>query len=166
MQVASYRDYLGMLGAVPGARAAGMWRNLQWYRAHWPTGSRIVVWTASVHAHRQRVQPADPVPLGEQLRQSLGRAVASIGFTALEGAHGRAGAIQELPAAIDGSLEDLALGGRSGSLGVLDHTALCAAGRRPARVFDYGQWLELDWSAHFDAVVVVREERPVAKAAN
>ncbi len=160
VQVASYRDYLRINDSVAGARTDGMLRNLLWYRDHWPAGTRIVVWTASVHGVRAGIESGS-APLGARLSEQLGPAIASIGFSAAGGSYGRAGRLSDLEAAREDSLEALALAGSNADLGVLDHAALRAAGTRAARAIDYETWQERDWSRHFDALVVVRQERPI-----
>lgn len=166
VQLASYRDYLAMLAGQPDARTAGMLRNLLWYRGRWPEGTRIVVWTASVHGALGPTAAGARTPLGGRLREQLGSAVASVGFSALGGAHGRGGDVRELGPAPAGSLEALALADPAADIGVLDHAALRAAGDKPARVLDLASWQRRDWSTLFDALVVVRTERPVDPPAN
>jgi erythromycin esterase-like protein len=158
---ASHLAYLHMLDEVPGARSMGMARNVAWYRNHWPVGTRILIWTATVHAvHPPPIANAAP-SLGARLREHWGQRVASVGFSAFAGSHGRGGTNAVIDPAPPDSLEALAMSGDDRAIAVLDVAALRAAGARPSRVLHPAEWHSTDWSAMLDAIVVLREERPM-----
>ena len=141
----------------PGARDRDevMYRNLLWHRGRMPRGSKLIVWTATVHAARQQGARREK-PLGAWLADRWGDRVAVIGFSAFAGQSSRAGTpSQPLPQAPPGSLEALATGADT-ALAFLDRAALRRIGSAPSRLF--GSFTSADWSALFDGVVVVREE--------
>jgi erythromycin esterase-like protein len=132
-----------------------MFRNTMWYLEHLPKGSKVIVWTASVHAARQRGSLAS-IPLGTLLAERLGDRVASVAFTALGGQSSMAGRpSRPLPELPSGSLEALSTGDGA-AYRVLDREALRAAGVVPSRLL--GRIGSADWSTMFDMVVVVRVE--------
>ncbi len=139
---------------VTSGRDESMYRNLVWYLDRLPKDSRVVVWTATVHAARR--QGALPeAPLGAQAVERWGDRVAAVGFTAYAGFTSRAGRpaspITEAP---PGSLE--AATARESPFAVLGPEKLRALGRVPSRLL--GKFVSETWSDHFDAVVVIRQE--------
>ncbi len=136
-------------------RDEAMYRNVRWYGDRLPAGSKVVIWTATVHAARlQGELPRQP--LGVRLAAQYGRQLAVVGFTALGGQMAMAGhPIQPLAQLPSGSLEALALR-RNFTWAVLNGSALRAAGRVPSRLL--GPISTADWADFFDYVVVVKEE--------
>jgi erythromycin esterase-like protein len=140
-------------------RDGAMYRNLLWYQKRWPQGTKIVVWTATVHASR-RAGDLKAKPLGAWLADSQGDSFGNIGFTALAGNSSMAGhPIKPLPALPAGSLEARALG-RSSSEVFLDARALRELGGTQSRL--YGTPGTGDWATRFDGVIVFREEIPAS----
>jgi erythromycin esterase-like protein len=140
-------------GGTPD-RDESLFRNLAWYLDRLPAESRVVVWTATVHAARLRGSLAQ-MPLGARAVERWGDRVGSIGFTAYAGSTSRAGRpaspIAEAP---PGSLEATAT--RDAAWALLDTKALKAMGRVPSRLL--GKLVSEPWSDYFDAVVVIRQE--------
>jgi len=132
-----------------------MYRNLRWHHSRLPPGTKIIVWTATVHAAREQ-GGRDYRPLGAWAAEHWGDRLASVGFTAFRGESSRAGAaIESLPPAPPGSLEALVT--RAGARGVwVGRSDLREYGVRPSRLL--GGVVTADWSRHFDGVVVFREE--------
>lgn len=141
----------------PGAssgRDESMYRNLVWYLDRLPNDSRVVVWTATVHAARRQGSLPE-TPLGARAVERWGDSVAAIGFTAYAGFTSRAGRpaspISEAPP------ESLEAGATRGSArALLDSRKLQAIGRIPSRLL--GKFVSGTWSDYFDAVVVIRQE--------
>lgn len=160
----SYAAYLAFAGKDPhGLRDRGMYQNLQWIRAHWPAGTRIVIWCASVHAARtlDGVEPGVR-PLGSYVKEAWGDRAAAIGFSALGGSYGHVGgggAPRRLDAAAAGSLEAQAFAAEGPrTLRFSDRAQLQALGPVSARAFDYGHPETLDWSRSLDGIIVLRQE--------
>ena len=136
------------------ARDESMFRNLEWHLQRLPANSRVVIWTATVHAARQR-GALSFVPLGARVVERWGDRVASIGFTAYAGHSSMAGLpAKPIPDAPPDSLEATTTSGSPWAL--LDAGKLRAIGRVPSRLF--GKFVSETWSDYFDAVVVIRQE--------
>lgn len=137
-------------------RDRSMHRLLDWYRARLPRGSKVVVWTATTHAARER-GPLRWEPLGALLDEAGEARMASIGFTALSGERAWLRTPPApLPALPNNALEARALPSGADAR-YLDAKALRAHDDAPSRLF--GTARAEQWSRFFDGVVVVREER-------
>lgn len=140
-------------GAATG-RDDSMYQNLTWYLEHLPANSRVVVWTATVHAARQR-GPLSEVPMGARLAERFGDRVGAVGFTAAAGDSSTAGRpVRPIPDAPAGSLEATTTANSSWAL--LDAARLRALGSVPSRLL--GKFTSETWSNYFDVVVVIRTE--------
>lgn len=165
----SYTDYVAFQdGGRKDIRDRAMYRRFAWLRAQWPKGTRIVVWTASVHAAKSLDGAFDYHPFGSYVHADFGSRAAAIGFSALAGSYGNVGgygASHPIDTAAPGSLEErvFATPG-AGSLRFLDQAQLQAMGKVSSRAIDYAKPYSVDWSQVLDGVIVLREER-AAKAA-
>lgn len=135
-------------------RDQSMFMNLAWHIDRLPATSRVVVWTATVHAAKVRGTRTE-TPLGAFATERWGDRVASIGFTARSGFTSRAGqAPTPLAATPADSLE--AITTRESAMAVLNGRALQRLGPVPSRLF--GRIATDSWSSYFDLVVAIREE--------
>jgi erythromycin esterase-like protein len=140
-------------GVTPD-RDESMYRNLAWYLERLPANSRVVVWTATVHAARQRGS-LSVMPLGARVVERWGDRVGTVGFTAYAGYTSRAGRpASPIPDAPPESLEATAT--RDSAWALLDAGKLRAIGRVSSRLL--GKFVTDTWSDYFDAVVVIRQE--------
>lgn len=145
-------------GADVPERDEAMSRNVQGYIERMPAGSKVIVWTATVHAARQQGK-LPWLPIGARLSERWGNRMAAIGFTAFAGQSSRAGEpSQPLPEAPPGSLE-----ARSAATDdtwvLLDSAALRRLGNVQSRLLgELGEFTSADWAAYFDAVLVIRQE--------
>jgi erythromycin esterase-like protein len=131
-----------------------MFRNLAWYVDWLPANSRILVWTSTVHAAKQRGSLAD-VPMGVRAVERWGDSVATVGFTASGGQRSMAGRpASQIPDAPPESLE--ARETTATSWAILNSAQLRAMGRLSSRLL--GRFTAESWSELFDAVVVIRQE--------
>jgi erythromycin esterase-like protein len=131
-----------------------MHRNLTWYLERLPANSRVLVWTATVHAARQRGSLPD-VPLGARVVERWGDRVGAVGFTAYAGYTSRAGRpASPISDAPPESLEATTTSESAWAL--LDSGELRAIGRISSRLF--GTFVSETWSDYFDTVVVIRHE--------
>jgi erythromycin esterase-like protein len=136
-----------------------MFRNTQWYLARMPTGTKTIIWTATVHGAKQQGE-RKAAPLGTLLTASLGAEVGVVGFTAREGQSSMAGSpAKALGLAPTDSLERRALHPGE-DLVYLDSSALAALGVVESRLL--GKFSHADWSTRFDGVVVIAEEIPAS----
>jgi erythromycin esterase-like protein len=136
-------------------RDEAMYRNALWHIERMPAASKVIIWTATVHASRKQGRLPQQ-PLGAWLAAQWGRGLASVGFTAFAGWSSMAGQPRKpLPEAPPGSIEAQATEG-SAPWVFLNASALRRIGHAPSRLL--GSFTEADWSAYFDGVVVIREE--------
>jgi erythromycin esterase-like protein len=141
--------------ATPPDRDEAMYRNARWYIERMPAGSKVIIWTATVHAAREQ-GGLPQQPLGLRLAAQWEGRVAAVGFTAYTGRSSMAGQPSKpLPEAPPGSLEARATEGNI-SWAYLNASALRSIGHAPSRLL--GSFSTADWSTYFDAVVVIREE--------
>ncbi len=157
MMLANLASYYHRQRANAPDRDTVMYRNLRWYRARRSDTSKVIIWTATVHAARQEGARPDR-PLGSYLAAEWGDKLAAIGFTTYAGASSMAGMpSQPFPEAPTGSLEARAVT-NGGAFVYLDALSLRELGVVPSRLF--GRFDSFDWSTYFDGVVVIREETP------
>jgi erythromycin esterase-like protein len=141
------------LGVTSG-RDESMYRNLVWYLERLPANSRVVIWTATVHAARQRGSLSE-VPLGARVVERWGDRVGTVGFTAYAGYTSRAG--RPASPISDAPPESLEATSTSESAwALLDSEKLRVIGRVSSRLL--GKFVSETWSDYFDAVVVIRQE--------
>lgn len=166
---AAYARYLGMaLDGDGDQRDLGMFELVQWHRARWPRGTKLIVWCATVHAAR-RLDGVAPAmrSMGAHLHARHGERMAVVGFTALGGAFGSPGGrgpAIPLPRADETALETVALGEDGPELRYVDRKRLRRLGTIAARPIDYRKIHAAPWVEYVDALVVLREERPVVRA--
>ena len=144
---------IGTMSAID--RDAIMQRNLMWHLRRLPPGSKVVVWTANVHASKREGE-LSAKPMGAWLAESHGDELGSIAFTALGGRSSMAGKpAVVLPTLGADSLEAKALaGGRDEAF--VPAPALRDYGSLPSRL--YGKLASNEWATRFDGVVVYRTE--------
>ena len=139
---------------VTSGRDESMYRNLVWYLERLPANSRVVIWTATVHAARQRGSRSE-VPLGARVVERWGNRVGTVGFTAYAGYTSMAGRpASPISDAPPESLEATATSESAWAL--LDSEKLRAIGRVSSRLL--GKFGSETGSDYFDAVVVIRQE--------
>lgn len=160
----SYATYLDFAdGSSPAARDRAMYTNFVWIRAHWPKGTRIVIWTASAHAANTLEGVSRGVrPFGSYVHEAFGDEAAAIGFSALGGSYGNVGghgAPHVIHVAAPGTLEAQAFAGaETSALRFIDRAQLKAMGQVSARALDYSKPEVLDWSRVLDGIIVLRKE--------
>jgi erythromycin esterase-like protein len=140
---------------APLERDEAMHRNALRYIGRMPAGSKVIIWTATVHAARQQ-GGLPQQPLGARLAARWEGQLAAVGFTAYAGWSSMAGQPRKaLPEAPPGSLEARATEGNV-PWAFLNASALRSIGPAPSRLL--GGFTAADWSTCFDGVVVIREE--------
>jgi erythromycin esterase-like protein len=153
----SFAGYVGRQRGAPAPldRDEAMYRNALWYIGRMPAGSKVIIWTATLHAARK--QGGLPrQPLGARLAAQWQGRLAAVGFTAYAGWSSMAGQPSKpLPEAPPGSLEARATKGNV-PWAFMNASALRSIGHAPSRLL--GSFTAADWSTYFDGVVVFREE--------
>lgn len=161
---AAYSRYLDMaLGGDGNRRDLGMYENLQWHRSRWPTGTKLIVWCATVHAAKAlHGLASDMTPMGHHLHAAYGKRAAAIGFTALSGRFGNPGTRGEpnvLMPAEAGALENIVLADSDVALRYVDAKRLKRLGTIVSRPINYRKQHAAPWAEVLDGLVVLREER-------
>jgi erythromycin esterase-like protein len=153
----SFAGYVDRQAGVPATldRDHAMYRNALWHIGRMPAGSKVIIWTATVHAAR-RQGGLRWQPLCARLAAQWEGRLAAVGFTAYAGWSSMAGQpSKRLPEAPPGSLEAQATKGDV-PWAFLNASALRSIGHAPSRLL--GTLTSADWSTYFDGVVVIREE--------
>lgn len=166
---AAYSRYLDMaLGGDGNRRDLGMYENLQWHRGRWPTGTKVIVWCATVHAAKALDGLAtDMTPVGRHVHAAYGKRAAAIGFTALSGQFGNPGTRGEpnlLQPAGAGALENVVLAGSDAGLRYVDSKRLQRLGTIVSRPINYRKQHAAPWAEVLDGLIVLREERATGRA--
>lgn len=166
---AAYSRYLDMaLSGDGNLRDLGMYENIQWHRGRWPTGTKLIVWCATVHAAKALHGLAtDMTPMGRHVHAAYGKRAATIGFTALSGRFGNPGARGEsnvLPPAEAGALENVVLAGSDAGLRYVDAKRLKRLGTIVSRPINYRKQHAAPWAEVLDGLIVLREERATTPA--
>ena len=142
-------------------RERQMAQLFRWYRERTPGVSKVIVWTANVHATRSaEVVGVTVRPFGDELHAELGDKLAAIAFTALGGEYGRS-RIDPIPPAPPSSLETQALAGGDDAMHYVPKAALAKLGYVDASILNYDATTLAEWSLLFDGVFVLREEKPL-----
>ena len=153
----SFAGYVDRTRGAPAQpeRDEAMYRNALWHLGRLPAESKVVVWTATVHAARAQGGLSQQ-PLGAKLAAQFSGRLGAIGFTAYGGWSSMAAQPRkQLADAPAGSLEEKATSGGV-AWAYLDTAALRSLGEKPSRLF--GRIATADWSKLFDGIVVIREE--------
>lgn len=137
-------------------RDAAMAQNIMWHEDRAP-GARALVWTASSHAVKGSL-PGYPhrVSLGMHLSARFGDRLASIGFSARTGTHGRPSRPPVEIAPVAASLEQ-----RRDVGTYVDSTALHRIGPVRSTAVAYGRPLLADWSLLLDGIWLLPAETPL-----
>ena len=142
--------------AMAFSRDEAMYRNFQWQYQGLPKDSKVIIWTATVHAARQQGE-LKRKPMGVWLAEQWHDNMAVIGFTAYSGESSMAGnPIKPMAIAPPDSLEAWVTKLDS-DWAFLDATKLSEIGTVSSRL--YGRFTTADWSAKFDGVVIFRQEQ-------
>lgn len=144
-------------GASFNTRDEGMARNFSWQHARTP-GERAIIWTSTPHAVKAPLPDRpDRISLGMHLHRRLGSGLASVGFTARSGRHGRPSLP---PVAI--ALSATSLEARGGIPMYLDRTRLRSMGPIESSVVAYRHPQLADWSALLDGIWMLPLETPLS----
>lgn len=148
--------------ASGGLRDRLMYENVEWFRAQHPDRTKIIIWTATVHAVKTgMVGSTAPMPMGAWIHQAMGKRAAVVGFSAVTGHYARLGMTpRALPPAAAGSLESRVFTNFHGQLRYVDARQLEALGSLIGRPLNYGKPVVARWSTMLDGLLVLKEERP------
>jgi erythromycin esterase-like protein len=157
------RDFLEMSDFVT-RRDRAMYGNLRWLMRHAGEHRKAIVWTANDHAAKNpaidQVYAKGP-NLGTLLHRALGSRAFALGISAAGGSHywTRKEPSRPIPQASPGSVEARALAGRGEDAVYAPAAKLRTFGTAPGS-FSLHRPQTARWDQVFDAVVILRTERP------
>lgn len=143
--------------ALGAARDAAMWANFRWLHRRLPRGSKVIVWTATVHAARAPT-PGREAPFGQHLAAAFGPRSFALALGAAGGHYAEGGSRREIVHPSPGSLEAVAVAGSAAAATYLDRGALARIGTVPSTMLDH-EPVTANWSQIVDGVIVLRTER-------
>lgn|SRR5579859_228532 len=162
------RDLLEEFGKGPdpdagwNARDRSMYLNFRWMLSRLPSHSKVIVWTATVHAAKDLsgVSGFDRrVPLGSYIRRDFKDRAFTLGFSAYSGSYASVGQpVRPLNAAPNTSLEWRSFANRDSDTVYLSRKQLRNFGSVGARPLGT-DFQTARWDHVLDGLVVFREER-------
>lgn len=145
------------------ARDRSMFATFRWIMSRLPKGTKVLVWAANEHVAkdaRQSPSFADGGNFGSLVHAAYGARAYALGFSAAGGSfRWSSSEARQIPPAPPGSLEAVAITGTKAPSAFLEYRQLCRLGTRPGAVFGH-RYVDAQWSAVFDGLVVFRTERP------
>lgn len=159
---------------IPGAdpkiqgfndRDRSMYQNFQWLMSRLPADSKVIVWTATVHAAKDLSGVAGEeaiVPLGSYIHRAFNARAFALGFSAYSGTYIAFPArqtVRQWSVAPDTSVEGQAFAGHASDTRYFNSTQLREFGSIAARPL-YSDFKTARWYEVLDGLVVFREERP------
>ena len=137
-------------------RDEAMYRNYRWHVDRWPAGTKVIIWTSTVHAARRHVAPLRVRPLGAWLHDQLADELFVIGFTAFAGQSSMAGATPKVIADAPPASLEARVTSPNAPAALVTAAELRHIGPVLSRVF--GPFAVTDLSPLLDAVIVIRTE--------
>jgi erythromycin esterase-like protein len=145
------------------ARDRAMLLNFEWWLGRLPAHSKVIVWTATVHAAKNlsRVHGYEQfAPMGPAIHQRFGRDAFVLAFSAKAGSYRFARQPERtLTVAADTTLEGRLFQSGDPDVHYLGGTELRRLGTIAARPLG-PDFKATNWSDVIDGLVVFREERP------
>ncbi len=139
-----------------------MYLNFRWLMSRLPPRSKVIVWTATVHAAKQLSSVpglASTIPLGFYIHRAFGSRAFALGFSAYSGSYARTGQpVRQLSPAPDSSLEARSFAGRTEEMVFLSGSDLRTLGPIPARPLGTS-FTTARWDLVLDGLVILRREQ-------
>jgi erythromycin esterase-like protein len=143
-------------------RDRSMYLNFHWLLSRLPPGSKVIVWTATVHAARELSNvPGDAsrIPFGFYIHRDFGSRAFTLGFSAYSGSYAMVGQPErQLSPAPPGSLEGQSFARRAGNAVYLSRRDLRRIGPIPARPLGT-TFTTAPWDQVLDGLVIFRQEQ-------
>lgn len=143
-------------------RDRSMYQNFQWLKSRMPAHSKIIVWTATVHAAKNlsEVPGENHVSMGSFIHREFGNKAFALGSSEYSGSYAVGSRpVQQLVVAPDNSLEAMAFREKSSMTRYFDSKELRKFGPVAARPLGI-DFKVATWNEVFDGLVVFREEHP------
>ena len=142
-------------------RDLSMFRNFRWLLAQLPAHSKVIVWTATVHAAKELSSvpgDANRVPLGLYIHREFGSRAFVLGFSADSGSYAFTGQpVRQLSPAPPDSLEARSFAGRDAGAVYFSPAALREIGPISARPLGI-TFVRARWNQVLDGLIIFREE--------
>lgn len=144
-------------------RDRSMYQNFQWWMSRLPSGSKVMVWTATNHAAKDLSGvPGQEalVSFGSYIHREFKSRAFALGFSAYSGSYARVGQpLREWTIAPETTLENLTFATSSSDMRYLNSAQLRKVGRIPARPTS-ADFKTAKWDEVLDGIVIFREDRP------
>jgi erythromycin esterase-like protein len=144
-------------------RDRSMYENFKWLMSQMPVHSKIIVWTATIHAAKDLSRvPGDEkrVSFGPFIHRDFGSRAFALGFSEYSGSYAFGlRPAQQLTVAPDDSLEARAFAENGLTIRYFDLEALQRFGLIAARALGI-DFKTAHWNEAFDGIVIFREEHP------
>jgi hypothetical protein len=130
-----------------------------------PLGSKVVVWTATVHGARDA--GAGIKPMGGYIKDEFGDGSLIVAVGAAGGSYGQAFSdkIYPIVAPASDSVEARALMGLEAPAVYVPAARLKSFGTAPGGLFSHSPVVTRDWSTTVDSAVILRDEYPASRIA-
>lgn len=143
-------------------RDLAMAENFNWYYSKLPVNSKVIVWTASIHAGKTLTpRLKGKTSMGAHLKQTFNERMFSLGFTASSGEFGRT--LDKTVPIKASKLEKLANLTGKDDLKYLNISELSKLGVIDSQAITYGKIDSVDWSKVFDGLLIMSAETPISK---
>ncbi|MFN3748414.1 MAG: erythromycin esterase family protein [Sphingorhabdus sp.] len=160
LEVALTSDFSAHRSAHIAKRDRQMYANFQWLKQRLKPGSKIMIWSATVHIADGADEAANfsgVANLGHYIKRNYGKRAFALGFSALAGTRRSGRESLRLPEAPLNSLEIRMLQNSSADRQYIDKRQLRKIGEAPSAAFGNG-FQNAAWWQRLDALVVFREE--------
>ena len=139
-----------------------MAKNVLWHINQLPENSKVIVWGATIHMAKTLAPIyTGRVPMAFHLKRIFQDDMFSIGFTALNGKFGRSpDKIKEIKPA---TMAISAFKNNPYGLRYFNFSELTKLGEIEAQAITYGKTALVNWSQILDALIVIRNEEPIAQ---
>jgi erythromycin esterase-like protein len=156
----NYQWYLNMSnGNAFNIRDKAMADNIFLQKERLGKKSKTIVWTASIHAAKNRSETISP--MGYFLNDIYKTNMVSIGISAKGGSFlGMRKAVKQLDELTPNALEMMARFKPNNEISYFDHQTLSALGSIESRVINFMQVKTKDWYNTFDGIIVLKVEQP------
>jgi erythromycin esterase-like protein len=143
-------------------RDRSMYRSFHWLLSQLPTHSKVIVWTATVHAAKElSTVPGDAsrIPLGFYIYRDFRSRAFALGFSSYSGSYAMVGQpVRPLSPAPEASLEARSFAGRDGDTVYLSRRELRKIGPIAARPLGT-KFTTARWDQVLDGLVIFRREQ-------
>lgn len=149
-----------MQGNSFNIRDAQMYENFKWFKSKLPQKTKVIVWSATIHAIKQATQISDKIkPMGVFIHEAFKSNAIVVGFSAFSGHYyDRVKQKTIVIDSVDGSLESLAFNTNSLKIKYLNNNQLKSLDKISAKAINYSKPKSIEWYKLIDSLVVLKQE--------